>query len=327
MTPSTDNYTLGKGIVYFNRKETDGSYKGERDLGNAPEFTFNVDLASLEHFSSRGGLRAKDKKIISEVTPRIAFTLDEVTDENVALLTLGAVETISQTISDFEDDILGVYQDRFQELSKRKVGIFVLPIDNEVGAGFDIGETVTGGTSAATGEVALVLADRLYLVVQTGTFVDDEEITGGTSATTADVNDIAGGAVQAGLLAVTDDLETTQYVAGTDYSVDVTVGRIKVLDGGSIADDSDIKVKGSCELYSYKKIHALASTELEGGVRFVSDNPVGNNMELILHRISLTPAGDTAMIGEGWSTLGFEGEVLKDEIGHPSSPYFDIVMA
>lgn len=326
MTPSTDNYTLGKGIVYFNKKEVDGSYKGERDLGNAPEFTFNVELTALEHFSSRGGLRAKDKKIISEVTPGIAFTLDEITEENLALLTLGEVETINQVIADFEDDLADVFQDRYVELSKRAVGIFVLPIDNEAGAGFDIGETVTGGTSAATGEVAFVLADQLYLVAVTGTFVDDEEITGGTSLTTADVNSATGGGVVSGLLAVTDDTETTQYIAETDYTVDATIGRVKILVGGAIVDESDIKVKGSCEVYTYKKIKALAITELEGAIRFVSDNPVGNNMELVLHRVSLTPAGDTAMIGEDWSTLGFEGEVLKDETGHPLSPYFDIIM-
>lgn len=328
MTPSTDNYTLGKGIVYFNKKETGGTYKGERDLGNAPEFKFSVDLTALEHYSSRGGLRAKDKKIISEVTPAIAFTLDEITDENLALLTLGEVESVNQAIADFADTLASVYQDRYRELSKRAVGIFVLPIDNEVGAGFDIGETVTGGTSAATGVVALVLTDQLYLVTVTGgPFQDDEVITGGTSATTADVNDVAGGAVQSGVLAVTDSTATTQYIAGTDYEVDATVGRIKVLTSGSILDASDILVTGSCEVYVYQKVKALATSELEGAIRFVSDNPVGNNMELVLHRVSLTPAGDTAMIGEDWSTLGFEGEVLKDETGHPTSPYFDIIMA
>jgi len=324
MTPSTDNYTLGKGIVYFNKKETDGSYKGERDLGNAPEFTFNIELAALEHYSSRGGLRAKDKKVINEITPGVAFTLDEITDENLALLTMGEVESVVQAIADFTDDFTEVTLDRFVELSKRAVGIFVLPIENTVGGPFEIGETVTGGTSAATAVVAEQSADSLKLVTVVGTFQAAEEITGGTSSATADTTGV--GAITSGVLAVTDDTETTQYVAGTDYTVDAAVGRVKLLDTGSIAADSDVKIKGSCEASTYKKIKAIAVSELEGALRFVSDNPVGNNMELQIHRASLTPAGDTAMIGEDWSTLGFEGEVLKDETGHPDSPYFNILM-
>jgi hypothetical protein len=31
------------------------------------------------------------------------------------------------------------------------------------------------------------------------------------------------------------------------------------------------------------------------------------------------------MIGDDWSTLGFVGEILKDEVGHPTSPYMDFI--
>ena len=55
-----ENYTLGKGILYFDRYNPDtGTYSGWRDLGNAPSFSFTVNIEKLEHFSSRGGLRVK----------------------------------------------------------------------------------------------------------------------------------------------------------------------------------------------------------------------------------------------------------------------------
>ena len=64
-TPSADNYVLGKGVVYFNMKDPiTGLYTGERDLGNAPAFSLNVSTEKLEHYSSRGGLKAKDKQVI-----------------------------------------------------------------------------------------------------------------------------------------------------------------------------------------------------------------------------------------------------------------------
>ncbi|RKZ95306.1 MAG: hypothetical protein DRQ46_08655, partial [Gammaproteobacteria bacterium] len=96
VSPNTDNYTLGKGVVYFNRKTDAGAFTGERDLGNAPAFSFNIALEKLEHFSSRGGLKAKDKEIISQITPGCSLTLDEVTAENLALLTLAEIEEVSQ---------------------------------------------------------------------------------------------------------------------------------------------------------------------------------------------------------------------------------------
>lgn len=51
---------------------------------------------------------------------------------------------------------------------------------------FVVGETVTGGTSAATGVVFLVETDtfKLHLTGVTGTFGNDEEIEGGTSLAT-----------------------------------------------------------------------------------------------------------------------------------------------
>ena len=56
IAPSTENYTLGRGAVYFNKK-TDAGYLGERDLGNVVDFNMSVDVESLEHFTSRSGLK------------------------------------------------------------------------------------------------------------------------------------------------------------------------------------------------------------------------------------------------------------------------------
>lgn len=50
---------------------------------------------------------------------------------------------------------------------------------------FAYGETVTGGTSSATGQVVAVTATELQLINVTGTFQNPEAITGGTSSATA----------------------------------------------------------------------------------------------------------------------------------------------
>jgi len=60
------------------------------------------------------------------------------------------------------------------------------------GTGFVVGETVTGGTSARTGEVVFVGTDHVYVVGEDGASAWDtatpDTITGGTSGSTADLS-------------------------------------------------------------------------------------------------------------------------------------------
>jgi len=65
-------------------------------------------------------------------------------------------------------------------------GITALGYDAETGA-FEVGETVTGGTSGATGTVVEVTPTTLYLRDVSGAFADDEALTGSVAgAATAD---------------------------------------------------------------------------------------------------------------------------------------------
>ena len=85
--PNTGDYSLGRGTVYESgivtatEKPDDN---GWRDLGNCPEFTVSIETEKLEHKSSRAGLQVVDKEVILSQKMAIAFTLDELNDENVA---------------------------------------------------------------------------------------------------------------------------------------------------------------------------------------------------------------------------------------------------
>lgn len=258
MNPSTDNYTLGKGVVYFDRKDSaTGLYTGERDLGNAPAFSFNTSLEKLEHYSSRGGLKAKDKEIISQITPGVAFTLDEVSSDNLALLTLADIATVNQTGATVTDEV------HIAHLGKRIVTMY-----RDISA-----VTITNSTQAGV-----------------------------------------------------------QLVNGQDFEIDASlkddkIGRILILPNApNVSEGDSLDVDYTYGTVEYTVIKAFAQTQVEGRLRFVSDNPAGQQQELEIWRVSLTPSGDTAMIGDDWSTLGFSGEVLKDEANHPDSPYMQFIM-
>lgn len=84
--PNTGDYTLGRGTVYA-AGLTAGEIpdvNGWRDLGNATEFNVSLETEKLEHQSSRQGLKVVDKEVILSQKMSIAFTLDELNDDNVA---------------------------------------------------------------------------------------------------------------------------------------------------------------------------------------------------------------------------------------------------
>lgn len=70
-----------------------------------------------------------------------------------------------------------------QELPTKLLGN--LEVNTVVGAGFALGETVTGGTSGATGVVVSVDGDTIIMNNIVGIFSVAETVTGGTSSTTA----------------------------------------------------------------------------------------------------------------------------------------------
>lgn len=266
ISPNTDNYTLGKGVVFLDQLVS-GVYQGERDLGNAPAFTFNIALEKLEHYSSRGGLKAKDKEIISQITPGLTFTLDEVNKENLSLLVLGDTTVVTQTGASITDEEITAHLGKRTDLAERGVSVVVV--------GDDATPTITYVEGPATNPLA-------------------------------------------------------NYEISTVLSDD-KIGRILVHEDQSgcaaaITDEQTLFVDYTSAALTYTHISAFSNTQVIGKLRFVSDNPAGNQQELLIWSVSLTPSGDTAMIGDDWSTLGFVGEILKDETNHAASPYMDIIM-
>ena len=87
VSPSTDNYYVGKGKISF--KPTGASTF--RDVGNVTELETTPNLTTLEHFSSREGVKQKDKEVITEKKLTVRMVMDEWTADNLAMALLGDV--------------------------------------------------------------------------------------------------------------------------------------------------------------------------------------------------------------------------------------------
>jgi hypothetical protein len=83
--PNTADYNLGRGILYFQPTGT----SAWRDLGNCTAYTISTTSETLQHFSSRSGLKTLDKEVTLSRTTTSSFTLDELNDENLSLFFSG----------------------------------------------------------------------------------------------------------------------------------------------------------------------------------------------------------------------------------------------
>lgn len=82
--PSTDNYNLGRGRIYAALLDANDAPISYRDLGNCPEFTIGLETETLEHQSSRSGLRVTDKEVILSQKVNLNITLDNIEFDNLA---------------------------------------------------------------------------------------------------------------------------------------------------------------------------------------------------------------------------------------------------
>ena len=105
----TNNYTLGRGEVYFARRDSvTGLLGGERYIGNTPEFNLTAEEEKLEHFSSDKGIRVKDATVTLQVNYTGTINCDNISAENVALFFLGDSSKLTVAATTVTDEQVGV---------------------------------------------------------------------------------------------------------------------------------------------------------------------------------------------------------------------------
>jgi len=113
-----NNYTLGRGEVYFARLDpATGILGGERYIGNTPETNLTAEEEKLEHFSSDRGVRVKDATVTLQVNYTGTISCDNINEANVALFFLGNTETLTVAQTTVTDEaVSGVELGMFYQL-------------------------------------------------------------------------------------------------------------------------------------------------------------------------------------------------------------------
>jgi hypothetical protein len=84
-SPNPLLYYIGKGVVAF-KKDGNTDF---RDLGNCPVFEVAPEITQLDHYSSRSGVKTKDRTVTTEKSGKVNITLEEWSFENLRLALLG----------------------------------------------------------------------------------------------------------------------------------------------------------------------------------------------------------------------------------------------
>lgn len=92
-----NNYTLGRGKVYFARYAPGTQTPdGFRYIGNTPEMSLTIESEELDHYSSDEGIREKDDSVPLEVNRTGSLITDNISPENVALFFFGEASSLTQ---------------------------------------------------------------------------------------------------------------------------------------------------------------------------------------------------------------------------------------
>ncbi len=102
----------------------------------------------------------------------------------------------------------------------------------------------------------------------------------------------------------------TTYAEGTDYEVESVLGRIKIIVGGTIQDESDIKVTYDVGA-STREQTISGSTPIKGSMHYVADNPAGKNFDWLIPNAVIKPNGEFALKSDEAQVMNFNFEMLK----------------
>ena len=110
-------------------------------------------------------------------------------------------------------------------------------------------------------------------------------------------------------------------VLGTDYELDAELGRIHILDTSTVVTAAtDLKVDYT-EGASTREQMLSKGVPVEGALRFIADNPAGDNIDYFMPWVKIQPDGDYALFGDDWQVMAFTIQMLKD--GSKSAIYAD----
>lgn len=101
----------------------------------------------------------------------------------------------------------------------------------------------------------------------------------------------------------------TEVAMPGNYEVDLALGRLYIEPTASLTGDIKLLVETDVSA-STRKVVISKNDMLYGALRYISDNPVGEQQDYYWPKVALTPDGDYTLKGDEWQAIGFTFDVL-----------------
>ena len=118
---------------------------------------------------------------------------------------------------------------------------------------------------------------------------------------------------------------TPTYVVTDDYTVDGPSGRIYIVPGGGIADDTDLEIDYTYGTLALDTVLGMTETSIKGSIRFIGDPARGPKYEIEIWRASVRSDGAIAFISDEYGTWTLSGDIESDAPIHPTEPHFRMI--
>jgi len=278
------------------------------EVGEIDGLAESVSSSADKIKSNRTAARATLKEVPKEREMTLKFGMREQALRNLELyLSANTASASAQTAGYLEDSAITMTSGEYANVGKLDCFLTKVSHGTVTSGPFTMGDTVTGGTSSATGKVGWVGSGFLELINVSGTFVAGETIT--SSAKSATVSAVE---VIEDMIVCDAASATARYVQGTDYRLDVAYGYImKLPSPGTIGATAYV----SCDYgaLDIRTVHALSASAIEKKITFVSDqDDIGPRMRITYWKVNLLMDGDRQQIGEGEAPMKMTGTVLVD---------------
>ena len=109
---------------------------------------------------------------------------------------------------------------------------------------------------------------------------------------------------------VTDSTGATTYDEGDDYTIDMVKGRLTIVASGTITAGQSVLVDYKTLARSRTAI-VSGGTPIEGALRYIAYNPVGEDIDYYMPYVKISPNGDMQLKGDEWQRIPFNFEILK----------------
>ena len=119
---------------------------------------------------------------------------------------------------------------------------------------------------------------------------------------------------------VTSDPAGTSYTVDVDYEVDALTGRIYIIPGGAILSATGVLVSYTPVASTRSRV-VSGSRPTRGRLRYIEDNPAGENRTFLMPLVEIAPSGDFDLKGDSWRQLSFSIKALKR--GSMAAVYID----